>query len=705
MPLEVTDTSWGFSPVLLALNADYNEEQDGDLALLTDGAGDDRFPTTFSVSKSQQALASRLGDFSKIWGDLGIPDTPLASPSSVSPATPALEFLSPLDSDATIAPENPSDIDDVFSYPPLQPTNRPPWVDDACDVQQRFLSTEVHIVDQNSRASPTCSSKPTVRQSPTAKREGDPIIDQAGDAEAESPGKKKKKNKKERRKSKKAAQEGQHAQSEGELPYASRVSNDVLNLVPNSVQQLRQPSPSRNCAPRKILRRPSEPLRRAPAMQTMANVHLHALSNQPPNPMQGLHHPGEAPAQAQTQSPDPANSLLAINTMFNAPVRPTLAQQLYPAYNPSLANPPHNQGAVATLQASLKDQFTRVGPLDPHSSYDPASLYGPVLSYDTVPLYSQGPVVGRFTSPHVATPQPVHVQGSYGVDSQATQLMSNTPVPSRLQLSLPVRSREDRHFDLLKKLIDLFPEDKHSLVAPMQLCNNGISAGGVHVFVDASNILIGFRDKLKELGMPALDLAFDCLALIMERRRFVGKRFLAGSSRASAPLPHIERFISTVKAIGYENHIFEQVQKRKEPTAGQKFFKDVKRMGWQEAQQRRSGEGSSSETDTTPSTPPALKWVEQGVDEILHLGMLQSVLDAEQPGVMVLATGDGQQAEYSDGFPAHAERALRKGWKVELVSWRQQTSAAYRNKAFVKKWGDRFRILYLDEFVEFLVES
>ena len=71
---------------------------------------------------------------------------------------------------------------------------------------------------------------------------------------------------------------------------------------------------------------------------------------------------------------------------------------------------------------------------------------------------------------------------------------------------------------------------------------------------------------------------------------------------------------------------------------------------------------------------------------------------------MVVATGDGAQAEYSDGFLAHVERALKKGWCVELVSWKQQLSSGYKNQVFRAKWGDKFKVIVLDDFEEFMGE-
>ena len=99
------------------------------------------------------------------------------------------------------------------------------------------------------------------------------------------------------------------------------------------------------------------------------------------------------------------------------------------------------------------------------------------------------------------------------------------------------------------------------------------------------------------------------------------------------------------------------------------------------------------------------KWVEQAVDEILHLKILESIVDARKPSTIVLATGDAAEAEYSEGFLKMVERALEKMWKVELVSFKHNTSGAYRRKEFRSKWGESFKTIELDEFVEELLGS
>jgi hypothetical protein len=208
--------------------------------------------------------------------------------------------------------------------------------------------------------------------------------------------------------------------------------------------------------------------------------------------------------------------------------------------------------------------------------------------------------------------------------------------------------------------------------------------------------------------VPAVDLSFDALALLIERRRPVARRVLVGSTPT---LPAFEK----AKAVGYECSILEKVYKARELTERQIYFKDLDRYGVAKRAKappannvatingvNGSGSGSGSETNT-PQYAPA-RMIEQGVDEILHLKILESVVDAEKPGTMVLATGDAAQAEYSQGFMAMAERALKKGWAVELVSWSKNISAMYRRKEWQEAWGERFKIITLDDYAEELLD-
>ena len=295
-----------------------------------------------------------------------------------------------------------------------------------------------------------------------------------------------------------------------------------------------------------------------------------------------------------------------------------------------------------------------------------------------------------------------------------TQVISATRSSHVIQ-PLMIRSGEDRHWALLMKLIRDFNEDRKHLIAPMNLTTHNNDPKGIHVFVDASNVFIGFNDQLKRargiserVQTPAAGLSFDALALLIERRRPVAKRVLVGST------PHMPAF-DKAKAVGYECNILEKVYKARELTERQIYFKDLDRFMNRKRTKvppannvaivnRGSGSGSGSGSETnTPQYAPA-RMIEQGVDEILHLKILESVVDTDVPGTIVLATGDAAQAEYSEGFMAMAYRALKKGWTVELVSWSKNISAMYTKREWVQAWGDRFKVVLLDDYAEELLD-
>jgi hypothetical protein len=202
--------------------------------------------------------------------------------------------------------------------------------------------------------------------------------------------------------------------------------------------------------------------------------------------------------------------------------------------------------------------------------------------------------------------------------------------------------------------------------------------------------MIGFFDALKEArGIPVtarprrVPMSFHSLALVLERGRAVKKKVLVGSK----PLvPATDE----AKACGYEVSLLDRVMKARPVSPRKK--KD------QNGGNTTSGPSSGSET----SVPQRL--VEQAVDEILHLKMLESLIDAQKPATIVLATGDAAEAEYSGGFLKMVERALEKGWKVELVSFKRNMSYAYRQKPFRQKWTGKFKLIFLDDYREELLD-
>ncbi|TAQ85091.1 hypothetical protein B7494_g6569 [Chlorociboria aeruginascens] len=224
---------------------------------------------------------------------------------------------------------------------------------------------------------------------------------------------------------------------------------------------------------------------------------------------------------------------------------------------------------------------------------------------------------------------------------------------------------------------------------------------GIHIFVDCSNIVIGFYNALKmsrgihpHAFVKQPPLSFSTLTFILERGRTVARKILVGSLPPSPEGSRYPDYLSEAGALAYELSILSRVQKYRDPTPPRR-----RRTGFGNGFGTTSGQSSGSET--TFRYP--LTWVEQGVDEVLQMKLLESIVDTKTPSTIVLASGDAAEAEYSGGFLKNVERALTKGWKVELVAWKEGLSGAYMNKEFLNRWKGRFQIITLDDFCEELL--
>lgn len=217
----------------------------------------------------------------------------------------------------------------------------------------------------------------------------------------------------------------------------------------------------------------------------------------------------------------------------------------------------------------------------------------------------------------------------------------------------------------------------------------------IHVFVDLSNIIIGFYNCLKakrgvaaNKRVQAPPFFYEAFATILERSRPCAKRIVAGSKR---PRSAYDGYMIEAEQCGYEMNILQRVTGRKITAA-------------ERARATNLFDATAEDSDDYGPWCPPMRHREQGVDEILHMKMLQSIVDAPRPGTMVLATGDAAEAEFSDGFLSNVERALKQGWNVELIGWYNNISSAWRNKAFEQRWASgQFRVIELDDVVEELI--
>lgn len=175
----------------------------------------------------------------------------------------------------------------------------------------------------------------------------------------------------------------------------------------------------------------------------------------------------------------------------------------------------------------------------------------------------------------------------------------------------------------------------------------------VHVFIDNSNVFGGAQRAAGSveghIPWPAIRVYLRNLVDLVEGSQPVGTRVLAGS----VP-PGNDDLWRYAWELGYETDLLRKVER------------DDGRL------------------------------TEQAVDELLHLKIANVLLDFDAPETLVLVTGDGRVSQYGTGFCLQAERALRRGWKVEVWSWHEQLSGAYAR--LEPSHPDRIRIHDLDPF-------
>jgi hypothetical protein len=282
-------------------------------------------------------------------------------------------------------------------------------------------------------------------------------------------------------------------------------------------------------------------------------------------------------------------------------------------------------------------------------------------------------------------------------------------------------SPAERYNLLFDKVAEKFSKDRRYLVAPDFATGNigkTTQKDGLHIFIDASNIMIGFYDHMKEKHNVTRwrgKMSAKALALVLERGRPTSRRVLAGSKPTSAR--PIDPLFENLQYAGYELSLLDRVFKVKEMTARQKYFASQQQSSPSKRASTRdrskyqsSGGGGTTDSASDSATPafllstPQKQWVEQGVDEILHLKMIESIIDAPKPSTMVLATGDAAEAEFSQGFLRMVLRALARGWKIEIVGWRRTISSEYRKADFQDEWKGKIKVIELDDFADELMD-
>ena len=90
----------------------------------------------------------------------------------------------------------------------------------------------------------------------------------------------------------------------------------------------------------------------------------------------------------------------------------------------------------------------------------------------------------------------------------------------------------------------------------------------------------------------------------------------------------------------------------------------------------------------------AIQGGEQGVDQMLQTAMLRDAFDYNgDPGIAVMLTGDGSGFIEGVGFHADLERMRRRGWRIEVLSWRHSCNRRMR------EWAEEYgKFIALDDF-------
>ncbi|KAI5806379.1 hypothetical protein EDC01DRAFT_626462 [Geopyxis carbonaria] len=300
--------------------------------------------------------------------------------------------------------------------------------------------------------------------------------------------------------------------------------------------------------------------------------------------------------------------------------------------------------------------------------------------------HAKPPSVPLFTNSHLRMPVPSDAQVySPVMRSEASKTSEFTreiqSVEARLtpirQSRIILKSRVPmmhQKINIIQKIMNMFPDTCEALLKPSIPKGLKSALSDIHVFIDNSNILIGFYEHIKRLhGLSRNDnirrpgLSFQGLTFILERGRTSAKKVLVGSSPVTPE-------VLEARELGYEVSILERVEKQVYKAA--------------------NFTSSGSETGTGQRR---VHKVEQAVDEIIHLKILESLLDYK-PSTIVLASGDGNLGEFSLGFLKVIERCLSRGWTVEIVSFKRTLSGVYREKEFRKRWKGKFRVILLDAF-------
>jgi len=201
--------------------------------------------------------------------------------------------------------------------------------------------------------------------------------------------------------------------------------------------------------------------------------------------------------------------------------------------------------------------------------------------------------------------------------------------------------------------------------------------GLIHCFVDqyvpvftswysltySSNVLHGLTQKFKHVKSVALPpphlrtLSLPILSLLLRR----GRPTPHGTLHLVASSPLYQNLDPLVR-LGWEVSVLKRVEIYDDEVHDSHSAKLVSKSMNNLARVNAFHEGGSR------------RYKEQGVDEILHLKILQALNTKSNPApkgsMIVLATGDAKGGQFNqDGFVGAVREAIKRGWMVELWSF------------------------------------
>lgn len=224
-----------------------------------------------------------------------------------------------------------------------------------------------------------------------------------------------------------------------------------------------------------------------------------------------------------------------------------------------------------------------------------------------------------------------------------------------------MRTKDAKHQSLTAKLVYERLRDA-----------NSAARGGVHIFLDMSNITIGFKRTLMQkygVGDPCTMKPMPRFNVAFFDELLIRNRMLRGLNAGCSTLPGMQ---------------------------GPYYVHELRDLDYRVDVRHRQVDPAPEHPDKPPG-----RFVESMVDETIQMRIAEAVMDDfTLPGTLVIATGDAKPAGFADGFFTNAVRALKMGWHVEVVAFSMTLSQAWTRPEFTRTWGSQFRVIVLDKYLD-----